>query len=125
MQNGCSHRSLALSRPQEEYKEVYKKTQPNVTDAEYDTLWSKIDADGDGNLTVKELAKYYGFSWDGAAPSGFRAALWLPLAPRGPGGFFWLLRVPLLHPAASSGLCGFPRLVRGPLAQHHSWIPNL
>ena len=42
---------------------VYKGLM-DCTDAEYDAVWAKIDADGDGNLTVKELATYYGFAWD-------------------------------------------------------------
>jgi len=46
----------------EEYKAAYLKAFPETKDEEYETLWKKIDADGDGNLTVAELAKFYGFN---------------------------------------------------------------
>tara|TARA_B110000046_G_C12910379_1_gene362569 strand:- start:561 stop:866 length:306 start_codon:yes stop_codon:yes gene_type:complete len=49
-------------RTQEEYKAAYLKAFPETKDEEYETLWKKIDADGDGNLTVAELAKFYGFN---------------------------------------------------------------
>jgi hypothetical protein len=37
---------------------------PETTDEAFEAVWSKVDADGDGNLTVQELAKFYGFQWD-------------------------------------------------------------
>ena len=40
---------------------------PNMSTNELDAVWNKIDADGDGNLTTEELARFYGFSWDGDA----------------------------------------------------------
>ena len=53
---------------------VYLKSFPTGTDEEkkkakeaednYEDTWKKMDADGDGNLTVKELAKYFGFDFD-------------------------------------------------------------
>lgn len=49
---------------QDEYKLAYLKMFPDTKNEEYDAIWAKADADGDGNLTVEELAKYYGFSWD-------------------------------------------------------------
>ena len=34
---------------------------PDATAEELEQLWKSIDADGDGNLTVDELAKHFGF----------------------------------------------------------------
>ena len=38
---------------------------PDITDADYDKLWEKIDTDKSGDLSVKELATYFGYSIDG------------------------------------------------------------
>ena len=46
--------------PQDEYKIAYKVMFPDTTDEAYEGIWKKMDADGDGNLTVKELATYMG-----------------------------------------------------------------
>ena len=48
----------------EEYFLAYKKMFPDLTDEQMEAQWSKIDADGDGTLTVLELAQYYGFNLD-------------------------------------------------------------
>jgi len=48
----------------EEYEKVYRKIKPDATPEDYDKVWKKMDADGDGNLTVSELASYYGFDFD-------------------------------------------------------------
>uniref|UniRef100_A0A7S3AVP7 EF-hand domain-containing protein n=1 Tax=Haptolina ericina TaxID=156174 RepID=A0A7S3AVP7_9EUKA len=46
----------------EEFKEPYMKVQgKKISKAEYDKLWEKIDTDKSGDVSVKELAAYYGF----------------------------------------------------------------
>ena len=57
---------MGLRLSQSEYELVYMGMFPNTTKEEYNVVWDKIDADHDGNLTVKELATYYGFAWDDA-----------------------------------------------------------
>lgn len=57
-------RVLYLGAEQEEFKEAYKSVYDGPLkdfDEHYDFVWSKIDTDNDGNLTVDELAKFYGF----------------------------------------------------------------
>ena len=56
----------ALVPAQSEYEIVYMGMFPNTSKEDYNAVWDKIDADHDGNLTVKELATYYGFAWDDA-----------------------------------------------------------
>ena len=53
--------ALARHRAQEEFRAVYMKAFPDTKPGDYDGVWAKIDVDGDNNLTVKELAKFYGF----------------------------------------------------------------
>lgn len=48
-----------------EFEVVYKKMFPKTTNTEFDKVWDDIDENKDGDLQVWELAKYYGFSWDG------------------------------------------------------------
>jgi len=48
----------------DEFKVVYQKLHPEVTDSEYDKVWNKIDANGDGNLQPEELASYFGFDFN-------------------------------------------------------------
>ena len=55
---------LPLPPVQEEYKIAYK--QLFGKEEGFEETWAKLDKDGDGNLTVEELATYYGFSMDGA-----------------------------------------------------------
>ena len=43
---------------------MYRRIVPNATQEQYDEVWKKMDADGDGNLTVSELASFYGFDFD-------------------------------------------------------------
>ena len=50
--------------PQDEFKAVYMAMFEETKPDEYEAIWKRIDADGDGNLTVKELASFYGFAWD-------------------------------------------------------------
>ena len=47
----------------------WKKLFPKLTNADFDKVWEKIDANGDGNLSCDELAKYYGFNM---SPSSVR-----------------------------------------------------
>jgi len=42
------------------YRLVYAGEEKDY-DAAYEIIWGKIDKDGDGNLTVDELAEFYGF----------------------------------------------------------------
>lgn len=53
----------------EEFKVPWMKLFPKLTDAEFEVAWKKIDKDGDGNLSMNELAEYYGFN---LSPSGQR-----------------------------------------------------
>lgn len=52
-----------------EYKVVYKKMNPTATDADFQAHWRTIDRDGSGDLTVDELARFYGYAWDGESAS--------------------------------------------------------
>ena len=52
---------------QDEYKVVYMSLFPKTTLEEFNAIWMKMDADGDGNLTVQELAKFYGFDLEGSS----------------------------------------------------------
>ena len=45
-----------------EYKAVFEKMFPDKTEDEFEAQWNKMDIDGDGNLSVVELAKHYGFN---------------------------------------------------------------
>ena len=59
--------SVSLVRAQEEFKEAYKLVyngKPTEFEATYDKEWAKIDTDGDGNLTLKELVSFYGFKFN-------------------------------------------------------------
>lgn len=49
----------------EEFEDVYMKMFPKTTAGEFNKVWDDIDENKDGDLQVEELAKYYGFSWDG------------------------------------------------------------
>ena len=50
---------------QEEFRTAWKALKGDAyDDAEYEAEWAKIDADGDGNLTVTELASFYGFDYE-------------------------------------------------------------
>lgn len=49
---------------QEEFKSVYAEMFPNLDADKVGAVWKQIDEDGDGNLTVQELAKFFGFNWD-------------------------------------------------------------
>ena len=53
---------MHLARAQAEFKIAYKVIEPDITDPEFDKIWAKIDADGDGNLTVNELATFFGYN---------------------------------------------------------------
>ena len=53
----------------EEFKVPWMKLFPKLTDAEFEVAWKKIDKDGDGNLSMNELAEHYGFN---LSPSGQR-----------------------------------------------------
>jgi len=44
----------------DEFKLPYLKMFPTTTPAEFDKTWKKIDKNGDGNLSLQELAAYYG-----------------------------------------------------------------
>jgi hypothetical protein len=60
--NRASISECIRPRPQEEFKEPYMKVQgKKISKAEYDKLWEKIDTDKSGDVSVKELAEYYGF----------------------------------------------------------------
>lgn len=45
----------------DEFKVPWKKLFPKLSNADYDTAWKGIDKNGDGELSLKELATYYGF----------------------------------------------------------------
>lgn len=65
----CFHTEMpahgrAEHHAQEEFKPVYTGMFPDTTDEQYEKIWKEVDKDGDGNLTVRELAEFYGFSWD-------------------------------------------------------------
>ena len=53
-----------------EYKAVFEKMFPEKTKEDFEAQWNKMDADGDGNLTVIELAKHYGFNLEGESSAG-------------------------------------------------------
>lgn len=53
---------LKRENDQKEKKEDHADTSDAAVDKEVDTAWNKMDGDGDGSLTVSELAKFYGFS---------------------------------------------------------------
>ena len=53
-----------------EFKSVYMALKPETTPEEFTALWAKIDDDGSGELSVEELATYYGFSLDGSSGDG-------------------------------------------------------
>ena len=47
----------------EEFKVPYMRLKKDLTDAEYDVLWKEqIDKNGDGELSVQELAAVFGFN---------------------------------------------------------------
>lgn len=46
----------------DEYEDVYRSMFPQVSHERFGAVWSAMDKDNDGNLTVQELAEYYGFN---------------------------------------------------------------
>ena len=47
----------------EEFKVPYMRLKKDLTDAQYDVLWKEqIDKNGDGELSVQELAAVFGFN---------------------------------------------------------------
>jgi len=48
----------------DEYEVVFRAMFPQVSHERYEAIWTRMDRDGDGNLTVHELADYYGFDLD-------------------------------------------------------------
>ena len=58
----CAYDRRCPACSQEEYKLAYDKL--HGTSDGFEEMWKKLDADGDGSLTVDELAAHYGFSMD-------------------------------------------------------------
>lgn len=48
-----------------EYRVVFMRMNPAATERKFQEAWKAIDIDGDGSLTVEELARHFGYSWDG------------------------------------------------------------
>ena len=46
----------------DEFRVPWMKLFPKLTTADFEEVWAEIDADGDGNLSLQELARYYGFN---------------------------------------------------------------
>ena len=76
--------ALARHRAQEEFRAVYMKAFPDTKPGDYDGVWAKIDVDGDNNLTVKELAKFYGFDTSSESTNDMSDDQILTLARRTP-----------------------------------------
>jgi len=43
------------------YVQLQKKEGKTITDANYDQLWARLDKDGSGDVSVPELASFYGY----------------------------------------------------------------
>lgn len=40
---------------------------PDMSAEEKEKIWHQMDADNSGDLTVQELAQFFGFNWEGEA----------------------------------------------------------
>lgn len=62
-----SHISSHL--PQEEFRIPWRKIFPRLGADDFERAWKGIDQNGDGELSLRELADHYGFT---LSPSGAR-----------------------------------------------------
>uniref|UniRef100_A0A7S3SFK9 EF-hand domain-containing protein n=1 Tax=Emiliania huxleyi TaxID=2903 RepID=A0A7S3SFK9_EMIHU len=54
----------------DEFRMAYLLIRPEMEAAEFEGLWASMDADGNGELDLKELAAYYGFDMGGFGAHG-------------------------------------------------------
>ena len=50
-----------LPPTQHEFKDVYLQVFPHISEHEFQQVWSSLDENRDGELSLEELARHYGY----------------------------------------------------------------